>query len=184
MANLPMLMSDTALAVPDVDAEAGASRMLRVDVPHQEQDQWCWCALTVGVSRFSDSTFALSQCETAARVLHVPGACDRPSADDVNRMFELDVALGTFGRLRQMNDLPLSFKSIQDEVDAGHPVGARVLFLDTGMAHFTLIRGYRTSPMNMLLIDDPLYDESEWSYQDFVESYRGSGEWQQSYRTQ
>jgi len=184
MSTLPTLMFDTALAVPDVEGEAGASRVLGVDVPHQEQDQWCWCALTVGVSRFSDSSFALSQCETAARVLQVPEACGRPADDDVNRMFELDAALATFGRLKRMDPIPLSFKGIQDAIDAKRPVGARVLFLDTGMAHFTLIRGYRTSPMNMLLIDDPLYDESEWSYQEFVASYRGSGEWRQSYLTQ
>ena len=28
-----------------------------------------------------------------------------------------------------------------------------------------------------------VYDESEWSYQEFVASYKGSGEWRHSYLT-
>jgi hypothetical protein len=34
-----------------------------------------------------------------------------------------------------------------------------------------------------LLIDDPLYDESECSYERFKTSYRGDGEWIRSYMT-
>ena len=184
MKKLPKLLQDTATAVPEVAAEQLAeSNALDVQVPHQEQDNWCWCAVTVGFNTFFDSAFSLAQCETAAEVLGIKDACIRPGDDDVNTLFELDVALSKFGRLAHMSGV-LKFEEIQKQIDAGRPVGVHVFFVDSGVSHFTVIRGYRSGPVSTLAIDDPLYDESEWSYQEFVDSYKGSGAWKHSYLTQ
>ena len=186
MSALPSLLLATAAPLTLTSLAASTSnsgRSLGIEVPHQEQDWWCWCAVTVGVSTFYDSSFGLSQCETAAQILSEPSACSTPRDDRVNRMFSLKQSLNTFGRLDRETEGPLSFSQVVQEIDAQRPVGARILFLDSGVAHFTIIRGYRKTPQQMLLIDDPLYDESETTYQSFLTAYRGSGRWKQSYLT-
>lgn len=181
---LPHLLVDTAVAVAEIVDTTDSDTALNIDVPHQEQTLWCWCAVTVGVSRFFDSTFALTQCETAAQVLSAPDACLRPSDDDVNRMFELQKALKVFGRVERVVDAPLSFEEVEREIQAQRPVGAQILFHDAGRMHFTIIRGCRTvAGERILVVDDPLFDESESSYERFKTFYRGDGEWQRSYIT-
>jgi hypothetical protein len=183
MSRAASLIEATSFSVPELASDTGVAS-LDLRVPHQEQDLWCWCAVTVGVAGFFDAGFGLSQCETAGRVLNVPAACDNPDDESVNKLFALDNALSVFGRLGKVEPGPLAFDEVRRQIDTGRPVGARILFLDNGMAHVTLIRGYRTSPEPILIIDDPLFDESEWSYQQFLRSYRGSGVWKQSYLTQ
>lgn len=184
METLPNLLQDTAFDVPFVDDGQALPQVVDIEVPHQDESQWCWCAVTVGVNHHFDKSFALSQCQTAAIVLGVADACSRPGDDDINTLFALDDSLKKFGHLKAMKVGSLPFAAIRQEIDDKRPVGVRILFLETGTAHFTVIRGYRTEPVPILLIDDPLYDESEWSYQEFVASYKGSGEWRHSYLTQ
>lgn len=179
---LPHLLLDTAVAVPDVTSTSGGEATLGIDVPHQDQTLWCWCAVTVGVSRFFDSTFALTQCQTAAQVLPIADACIRPTDADVNRMFDLQLALSTFGHVGRVLDEPLSFEDVEREIQAQRPVGAQILFQDSGRMHFTIIRGCRkVDGDRILVIDDPQFDESESSYERFKNFYKGDGEWQRSY---
>jgi hypothetical protein len=184
MGTFASIILDTAVEVPEAAAEQGDFLALEVDVPPQDQDQWCWCAITVGVSRFFDRTFSLSQCQTAAVVLSRNDACERQTDEDVNRTFALDDALRRFKRLARFEEQRLSFEQVKQQIRAGRPVGVRIRFVESGIAHFTLIRGYRTDPEPMLLIDDPAHGESEWRFDDFVESYKGDGIWRQSYLTQ
>ena len=60
----------------------------------------------------------------------------------------------------------------------------QILFRDSGLMHFTVIRGSRRIAADrVLVIDDPLFDESEWSYEEFRDAYKGDGEWMRSYIT-
>jgi len=181
---LAQLLLDTAVQVPDVTASSTGAPPLDIDVPHQEQDNWCWCAVTVGISRFFDQTFSLSQCETAAQVLPIADACNRPGDDDVDRMFDLDKALQTFNHFDHVIEQPLAFEDVEREILAQRPVGVQILFQDSGVMHFTIIRGCRRLEADrLLLIDDPQFDESEFAYERFKKSYRGDGEWIRSYIT-
>ena len=183
MKALPKLLTENAMLVPDVAAKHIGSLALNVQIPHQEQDNWCWCAIAVGVGKFFDSTFTLTQCETAAIVLGIGDACSRPKDPDVDTVFELGVTLSKFGHFVRMTGV-LKFDDIREQIDAQRPIGVQVLFMNSGVTHFTVIRGYRTDPEPILVIDDPFYDESEWSYREFVDTYKGSGAWQQSCLTQ
>lgn len=181
---LPQLLQQTAFSVPAVAAVSTGAPPLGIDVPHQEQDNWCWCAVTVGVSRFFDPTFSLRQCETAARILSIGDACIRPGDDDVNRLFELDRALGTFGHFDHVVQQPLTFDQVESEIQSKRPVGVQILFQDSGLMHFTVIRGCRkVDGDRFLLIDDPRHDESECGYEEFRDVYRGDGVWKRSYIT-
>ena len=181
---LPQLLQQTAFAVPKVTAVSTGAPSLGIQVPHQEQNNWCWCAVTVGVSRFFTPSFLLTQCQAAAQVLSIVDACSRPGDEDVDCPFDLDRALATFNHLDRVVEQPLTFEQIEDEMAAKRPVGVQILFQDSGLTHFTVIRGSRRiSGDRIVVIDDPLYDESEWSYEEFRDAYKGDGEWTRSYFT-
>jgi hypothetical protein len=76
---------------------------------------------------------------------------------------------------------PMSFEDVVEQIDAGLPVCIRIRFMDTGSPHFTVIRGYRRDGQ-MLVIDDPAFDESMSPYAEVLDAYQGSGVWKQSYR--
>ena len=136
------------------------------------------------VSRFFDQSFTLSQCETAAKVLLVADACNRPSDDDVDRMFDLDKALQSFNHFDHVVEQSLTFEDVEREMSAHRPVGVQILFQDRGFMHVTVIRGCRRlGGDKFLLIDDPQFDESECGYERFKNSYRGDGKWIRSYIT-
>lgn len=184
MAQLPQLLELTATPLGFAPSAGLASpQPLDVQIPHQEQDWWCWCAVAVGVSSFYDSGFQLAQCEAAGRVLREPAACLDPRSPHVNVMHELDLALDAFGHMGQVIQGPLKFSAVQAEIDQGRPIGVRIRFMNSGIGHFAVIRGYRAGALQMLSIDDPLYDESEVRYEHFATRYRGTGEWRQSYLT-
>ena len=181
---LPQLLEATAIpadALDDFGAALVSQRVLdTLQIPHQDQDQWCWCAITAGICAFRDHTFKMRQCEVAAVVLGLD-ACANPASEDVNKMMPLDEVLVHFHRLADMQDMPISFDQIVEQIDAGLPVCLRIRFVDTGIAHFTVVRGYRRDDQ-MLMIDDPSFDETTLSYDDVRDSYEGSGVWKQSYR--
>lgn len=183
MGALPNLLLDTAVAVPDATASQAPAATLAVNIPTQDQDQWCWCAVTVGVSAFLDPAFALTQCQTAALVLSIPDACDRPGDDDVDVMFALDTALAKFNHLNATVGGRLTFDQVCQQIDARKPVCVRMLFLNSGEAHFMVIRGYRSDPVQMVANDDSRYGQSIWPFASFADGYQGSGSWKQSYLT-
>ena len=185
MKPIPSLLKSTAkpLAADLTAAAALDGKVLDMDVPHQEQDCWCWCAVTVGTAAFFDPTFDRSQCKAANRVLKRTDACQSPTDPAVNTMFALDDALAEFGLLRAFIPKPITFDEVALEIRAGNPVGAMVFFLDSGLRHVLAIRGFRKSPIQMILVDDPLYEESEVPFDDFCRRYRGTGVWKMTYLT-
>jgi hypothetical protein len=184
MATLPSLLQASAAPLTFSLPQIGtASPSLAVNIPHQEQDWWCWCAIAVGIEAYYSHQLPISQCKAAERILKVPTACANPTSSQVNVMHRLDSALAEFNRFNGPTiQGALKFSEIETEIKAGRPVGARILFKNSGIAHFTVIRGCNSST-KMLHIDDPLYDENEVTYQNFVNRYRGWGEWLQTYLT-
>ncbi|WP_290903145.1 papain-like cysteine protease family protein [Aquabacterium sp.] len=181
---LPDLLEATAIPVAtdhESVIEAEGERVLdALRIPHQEQDQWCWCAVAAGICAFRDETFTLRQCEVASSVLGVD-VCADPTSDSVNKMMPLDEVLAHFQRLGFKTESPMTFEDVAEQIDAGLPVCIRIRFMDTGNPHVTVIRGYRRDG-RMLMIDDPSFDESTMPYEDVVDRYEGSGSWKQSYR--
>ncbi|KQV50564.1 hypothetical protein ASC95_14470 [Pelomonas sp. Root1217] len=122
----------------------------------------------------------MSQCEVAAAVLSLD-ACADPTSEAVNKMMPLEDTLAHFNRLGGVEPIPMSFEKIAEQIDDGLPVCIRVRFMDTGIPHFTVIRGYRRDG-RLLIIDDPAFDESTSPYADVIDAYQGTGVWKQSYR--
>lgn len=182
MGSLPNIARVTAIAVTDVDEALAPAFQLSVNVPTQEKDEWCWCAVTVGICSFFDPSFALSQCQTASLVLGIADACTRPDDEDVNTTFALNVALAKFNHLKAKVETRLTFDQVRQQIDLRKPVCVRVLF-DDGSAHVLVIRGYRVDANPMVATIDPRYGESIMPLSEFANNYQGSGTWKQSYLT-
>lgn len=147
---------------------------------HQEHDQWCWAAVSLSVDRYFSPTSRMTQCAIAQQVLGVRGcsnveACNKPA--------KLQDALKSIHRLKGKPTAgPMSFEEIQKCLDAGRPVCLRIGW-ESGGGHFVMLCGYRLSRSGIRLVDveDPLYRSTTVIYEDFISSYRSSGQWTASY---
>jgi hypothetical protein len=187
MAKLPKLIKATATPFSvQPSAAAGGGRTLPVEIPHQEADWWCWCAVAVGVDAYYREGAPMVQCEAAARVLRNPDACLDRDSDAVNCMVGLEEALAEFGNFARMAG-PASFKEMKDEIDAGRPVGVRVEFTDFAIGHFLVVRGYDDADRT-LVIDDPFEKDGAGDVQTIphatlVSGYKSASVWTDTYFT-
>jgi Papain-like cysteine protease AvrRpt2 len=181
-----------ATAVPVAAARTRAADgapwvRIAVDVPHQAQTLWCWCAVAVGVHRFFEPGFAAEQCQAASTILQAGDACAAPASPDFNKTFKLSVALERLGNL----DPPvvedaiasIAFNDVRAQIDRGRPMCARVEWPDR-RGHFVVIEGYRPGPQPMVAVHDP-DDPGELSidFEALRSAYRGDGTWTHAYRT-
>ena len=75
-----------------------------------------------------------------------------------------------------------SFQAVDDEIDAGRPLGIRVAWSGGG-AHFLVVIGYLEGDTNYVAVDDPIYGKSDLTYATLETAYQGSGAWTHSYYT-
>jgi hypothetical protein len=99
----------------------------------------------------------------------------------------LDEALGHVGRLHEWRDSPLSFDDVAREIDAGNPICARIGWLN-GSGHFVAVTGYVRAggaiAEDLLMVRDAEFGSRPWTYREVRHSYRETGKWTDSYRTQ
>jgi Papain-like cysteine protease AvrRpt2 len=185
---LERLIAATATPVLAQPARARreAVQWVKLDatVPHQQQDNWCWCATALGVHRFYEPGFAASQCEVANTILQRDDACADPTSPDINSRQSLRDALARMGNFRAPRvDSAVSFDEVRAEIDRGALLGTRIEF-PGAVGHFMVIEGYLPGPEPQIAIHDPKFDESSWAYDQYVAAYQGDGTWTHSYRTQ
>jgi len=82
-----------------------------------------------------------------------------------------------------MDGSTAAFQSVDDEIDAGRPLGIRVAWSGGG-AHFLAIIGYLEDVENYVAVDDPIYGKSDLTYDTLGTNYQGSGTWTHTYYTQ
>src|SRR5206468_11866517 len=108
--------------------------------------------------------------------------CGSGGGTSCNVYGTLNTALARVGHFDRMDRQFATFQSIDDEIDAGRPVGIRVAWLGGG-AHFLAIIGYLEDAVNYAAVDDPVYGESDLTYDTLKTSYQGSGSWTHTYYT-
>jgi hypothetical protein len=109
-----------------------------------------------------------------------PGLCNhRAALDDALRVTG-NLGAGGFRKREH-----LVFDSVKNWINAGLPVGARVVWANGG-AHFVVLDGYREfrSGARQVHVEDPLYGPSFQFYEDFVSDYPPGGNWQDTYLVQ
>jgi hypothetical protein len=146
----------------------------------QEQDEWCWAAVSLSVERYFSPTSPLTQCMIAGQLLGAR-CCDDPEA--CNQPAKLQDALKLVRRLTgDPTAGPLSFTDIQKDLDGGRPVCLRIGW-DGGGGHFVILVGYGLSRSGARLVEveDPLYGSSIVIYEEFISRYLSSGQWTATY---
>jgi hypothetical protein len=155
---------------------------LSLSVPHQGQDNWCWAATSDGVSHFYDNASAWTQCGIADSALGRTDCCGTGASGPCNVYGFLDQALTIVGHFDHIAGQAAGFQTVDDEIDAGRPLGVRVAWSGGG-AHFVAIGGYRESPQQYVHVEDPWYGPSDVAYTTLANSYQGTGTWTHTYWT-
>lgn len=166
-----------------------AARMLPVDIPIQQQTNWCWVAVGSGITSFYDQT-AYSQCSVVTEVfsaINPPfnvNCCD-PAVDasqlPCNGESGADQALD-HPRHHFVSDTgQLDWASLVAQIDQGRPVAAEIAWQGGG-AHFVAITGYSESadspPQYSVYVQDPGSGSgSYYSLGQFAKAYDSSGTW-------
>jgi hypothetical protein len=145
----------------------------------QLQSQWCWAATSASVSHFYNALSTWTQCLVAEQIMG-SNCCVNPGP--CNQSWYLDKALAVTNNFVALNST-LSFQAVENELNAGRVIGARVGW-HSGGGHFMVIYGCDTSNgINYLSIDDPIYGKSRITEAAFLAAYQGSGSWTHSYTT-
>jgi hypothetical protein len=172
-------------------------------VPQQDESQWCWAAVALGIASFGWTGPAPSQCEIVTLTLRRLGKiaasqnCCGVNRAPYNKPQALDEPLRIVGVLDWRYDCALKPEEIAPLINRKTPIAIRIRLpppqgqpisaaRDSG--HFVAVSGYQTDPADgrvRFKVHDPdggglpvrlLYDE--------IKSYAGPGsDWSHSYTT-
>jgi Papain-like cysteine protease AvrRpt2 len=148
----------------------------------QQETNWCWAAVSTSVSRYYDSASTWTQCSVANGELGRTDCCGSGAGGACNVYGFLNTSLQRVGHLDHWDGNVASFQTVDDEIDAGRPIGIRVAWSGGG-AHFLAVIGYLEDTQNYVAVDDPIYGKSDLTYNALTTSYQGSGTWTHTYYT-
>ena len=169
-------------------AAAGGGPPISATLPFsqqaQEQDQWCWAAVTVSVSHYYDHGSAWTQCSLVDAELSRGDCCWNGSISVCNRPWVLDSPLNRTGNLDRMENMVSPFPDVVIEINSNRPLSCRIGWFSGG-GHFVVIHGYSDGANgSWVTVGDPFYGPSTYVYDVFCANYRSSGVWTHSYYTQ
>lgn len=150
----------------------------------QEQDQWCWAAVTVSISHFYDAASVWTQCTLVNAELNRGDCCWNGSVSPCNRPWTLNDPLSRTNNLNWMDGAAVAFPDIIIEINNRRPLCCRIAWASGG-GHFVVMQGYSDGANGpWVSVADPFYGPSTYDYDAFCTSYRNSGQWTHSYYTQ
>ncbi len=133
----------------------------------QEQD-WCWNALTVSVQHYFAPSSELTQDQFAEDVF---GAAD-------DEPYYLQDALKDLNLLGGFENGPLSFAYVKQQLDQNLPVCVHIQWDGSDLSHYVAITGYAQSPgVNLVYVSDPILQDGNvmtWDFQAFSDWYSPS----------
>lgn len=145
------------------------------DVNH---DQWCWAAVAASVGEFKDKT-PHRQCVVACDSLNDPTCCD---AGLCNVPGFLDRALSAVKHHLFTSPGVIGFGEIIAQIEGDLPIGVRVGWSGGGVGHFLAIIGYDETT-NRIDVADPRFGPSTITVAELETSYKGLGNWTDTYFT-
>lgn len=160
------------------------SEKLDFTIQKQQQDYWCWAAVSASIANFYNAATSWTQCRIATVEKDAP-CCEDGSSKECNQAYALDQALERTDNLRDFLDRTLDASEIRTEIHQKSPLGCRIAWNATE-GHFLVINGYE-EPEGQLWVDvedpDRSFDASTYPYDEFANRYRGIGRWTHSYLT-
>jgi len=171
-------------------------KILKIEVPDQEENNWCWAAVAVGIAK-AYGDFSLTQCGVATLMFRddnpAPQCCAEDQRGVCDRQAALSEVLAIPDHVRLEEVLPAQeFTFIEDEINAGRPIAVGIQRLDSdgkeASGHFAVITGYLRatgadgeSTQEYVYFDDPLAKRGVRSFDSF--RLRSDGKWISAYKT-
>src|SRR6476660_9447377 len=160
------------------------SRQLAFAMQAQTESNWCWAATSTSVSHYYWFLSTWTRCGVANAELGRGDCCASPAPSPCNVPWYLDRALTRTNNFVSITGT-VAFATVQAEIDAGRPVGARIGWSGGG-GHFVCIYGYIEilgGIAEFFDIDDPIYGKSTLRVADFTTKYQTTGSWTHTYFT-
>jgi hypothetical protein len=154
-------------------------------VPHQQQDNWCWAAVTLGVLTFFNRAAGLAQCDIAKKSLGRLDCCPPRTNNPCDCEWTLDTTLRAYNALVSQSG-PCSFADVVSEITTrNRPLCCRIGWNPRG-GHFVALGGWTVAASGVQYVDvsDPLYVSAQQPFRVFSSSYQNAGRWTDSYFTQ
>jgi len=147
---------------------------------HQEQDNWCWSAVTVSIHQYYVPGTLLNQCKLVNYTKGLTNCCD-PAAARVKPcntgVSSLDNPLQIVGNFASKYLSAVSLTTIKNEIDNCRPLAIGI-FWNGGGGHALSIYGYEiTTSSTQIRIGDPWYGDSWQDYPTFPSGYQGGATW-------
>ncbi len=164
----------------EIDPSRGADGPVHLDVavPLQQQPQWCWAAVAVGVAAYYDPATAWTQCRVVGEVLGAE-CCATPECVECGRQWYLDEALALVAHGAGHGRGALSLAAVLRELRRGAPIGVRIDWGD-GSGHFVLLCG--CDPRNgEVVVEDPARGRLAMHLNTLAEGYNDRGTWAHHY---
>jgi len=161
------------------EGSGGSWARLNFVMQHQQQDFWCWAAVSASTSAYFTPATSWTQCAIVNAELGRSDCCSSGSSADCNKAWNLDKALNRTGNFNSMSSGAGSMTDITNEINNKRPLGARIGWAGGG-GHFVTVDGYN-SELNMVTIGDPWYGTSDVKLPIFQTAYKGSGQWTHKY---
>ena len=157
-----------------------SEKKLKLNVPFQQQLNWCWAATTVGVNHSYNPQSGLTQCAVVNRRLDLMEDCcvgnNRAVAAACNVQSGLTLPLYEVGHHRVTYANKLSFVEIVSEIENDRPVCVRVVWEQGfGGGHFAVIAGYiKVADVGIsdVIIEDSYHGLSVHTFEAFRRYYR------------
>ncbi|MGJ4905244.1 papain-like cysteine protease family protein [Bradyrhizobium sp. HKCCYLS2058] len=164
---------------------AGSKSLSGFAVQMQEQEFWCWAAVSASVAIFYGAVNR-TQCEVASGELAPLDCCGVDASGACNRAWYLDRALTRVGHFAGLILSDISFADLVSEMNADRPLGCRIQWAGGFGAHFVGVGGWSRDGTGLEYVEvhDPFYGFVQIAYNDFCSSYRSPGDtWTHTYFT-
>jgi hypothetical protein len=148
----------------------------------QQQTNWCWSAVATSVTLYYDPGSTWVQCTVANAELGQTTCCTNGATSQCNQPWYLDLALTRVGNLDHWAGGSIALSAVENEIDSGRLVGARIGWSGGG-GHFVVLEGYQEDGAGFVYVEDPWYGPSYVGYDTFRTAYQGSGSWTHTYFT-
>ena len=172
---------------PELEAfgDAADKKVLDYVNHHQEQDNWCWAAVSLSVDEFyarqSGGATTWSQCTIVNAELAQADCCENGSERPCNRPWYVHRALARVRRFRRTLGRRLRLIETKIQVDADQPYAIRIGW-HRGGGHFIAAYGYDATSRT-LHIADPWFGDDIQDHDTFPRHYQGGGRWTHTYAT-
>jgi hypothetical protein len=150
-------------------------------VPHQEQDNWCWAAVSVGVATYYGGV-NWTQCSLAGAQLRL-GCCSTPIPNACDVPYYLDRSLTGAGCFDRYVNGSALYSTVQTEIGARRPLCCRIQWSVGG--HFVAISDWSidANGTEYVGVQDPDNGYNFQTLSEFTNSYRDAGSWSDTYFT-